>query len=181
LNFSPGSVRLFEFRFLQNEIRTAKELLETDPGFIKLFLDGTINYLEYSKIRDRLVPLPVTAQLADLAKLTPQKRKELDDLPSRARSAMKAKGKKGYFILFKHENEPHILIVDKNGTRYPETLFEPIRLLLSHIACTEDEPLQPLPDSDEINRVVSIALRNWAESAGVSPDEITELGTEALV
>lgn len=173
--------QMSRINLLRNEQRTAKELLETDPGFIKLFLDGTINYVEYSKIRDQLVPLPVTAQLADLAKLTPPKREELDDLPSRARSAMKAKGKKGYFILFKHAGEPHVLVVDETGKPYPETLFEPIRILLSHVSCTEDEPLQPMPNPKEMNRAVSTALREWADSVGVQPDEITELGTEALV
>lgn len=168
-----------KINLLEEDKRTSKTMLENDPGFVKLFLGSDISYSDYASIRDRLVPIPVTDRLSDLAKLTAEKRKEIENMPSRARSAMKAKNKDGYFILFSCKDETHVIITDTKGEIYPESYFETPTILLNQISCQPDEPLLPLPDN--MDKMISVALRTWAERQSIEPEEITEIGSCALI
>lgn len=168
-----------KINLLEEDKRTSKTMIENDPGFIKLFLGSDISYSDYASIRDKLVPIPVTDRLSDLANLTTEKRKEIENMPSRARSAMKAKNKDGYFILFSCREEMYVIIANTQGEIYPESFFETPTILLNQISCQPEEPLLPLPD--ETDKMVSNALRTWAERQNIEPEEITEIGTCALI
>jgi superfamily II DNA or RNA helicase len=168
-----------KINLLEEDKRTAITLLDNDPGFVKLFLGSDISYTDYAKIRDKLVPIPVTSKLADLAKLTIEKRIEFDKIPTRARSAMKARLKDGYFILFSCRGDTHILLVNSKGEIYPESYFQEQTMLINQISCHSEELLLPIPQ--DINIVISLALRKWAESKQIEPDEITEIGACALI
>lgn len=163
---------------LEEDVRTGDSLATIDPGFIKLFIEAR----DFSTIKDeldKLVPIPITRRLADFAKLTSAKRKEYDDLPSRLRTAMKAKDRSGFFILFTHGSETNALLVDGKGEPYLDLWAETSTILLNQIACAPAEPLLPIPE--QIDHIVSKALREWADRKGIASEEITEIGCCALI
>lgn len=168
-----------KINLLEKERRTVEGMRKSDAGFISLFLKDN---LTINDLRGWMEKLPTTDHLTELAKLTPAVRNNLAQLPPRARSAMKAKDKKGYFILLKHKDNYHIVFTDSYGEPYPEEHFlKTTQEKINLIACDEDEPLQPLPDPATFDAIVSKALKDWAARGKINPDEVIEIGTEALV
>lgn len=166
---------------LDEETRTAEELMEGEAGFIRLFLNPN---LTIDQLRDWTATIKVTNHLLELSKLTPELRQSFEELPAHVRSARRTKTKPGYFILFKCSGSYHILITDPQGQPYPESLFETsLTRLVDAISCQPEEPLLPLPPIEKFDNAVGHALRHWAMNhrPPINPDEILEIGAIALL